>query len=192
MKPMLDRSLTAAPPARSSPKSPARAPGRSQTRSLGETGERLAAGYLRRRGYRIVGRNLRTQIGEIDILALGPRGTPRPIPGRFTLSVIGTLIGRLLRRPEARRPVVVVEVKTRRTATAGRSGGSKRGGVNASRRSPEAAITQAKTRKLYALLDLICKANNWQDRPKRIDIVAIDIPETKGRPEIRHYPGMRR
>ena len=38
-------------------------------RSLGERGERAAARYLRQRGYRILGRQIRTAQGEIDLLA---------------------------------------------------------------------------------------------------------------------------
>ena len=35
----------------------------------GRTGEKLAARYLRKRGYRILARNYRTKSGEIDIIA---------------------------------------------------------------------------------------------------------------------------
>jgi putative endonuclease len=37
--------------------------------SLGKTGEDLACGELRRRGYEIVARRYRTRLGEIDIVA---------------------------------------------------------------------------------------------------------------------------
>jgi putative endonuclease len=36
---------------------------------LGKLGEDLAAGYLERRGWTILGRNVRTAAGEIDLLA---------------------------------------------------------------------------------------------------------------------------
>ncbi|MBI4302295.1 MAG: YraN family protein [Chloroflexi bacterium] len=39
-------------------------------RQLGAWGERLAAEYLSQRGFHIIGRNLRTSLGEIDIVAL--------------------------------------------------------------------------------------------------------------------------
>lgn len=42
------------------------------TSTLGRRGERLAARWLRRRGYRILGRNVRTGIGEADIVCLAP------------------------------------------------------------------------------------------------------------------------
>ncbi|MEM6334868.1 MAG: YraN family protein [Planctomycetota bacterium] len=46
-----------------------RAGGRSRT---GRRGEAAAARYLRRRGYRIVGRNVRTAVGEADLVAIAP------------------------------------------------------------------------------------------------------------------------
>lgn len=41
--------------------------------ALGARGERVAARHLRRQGYRILGRNLRSRLGEIDIVARDPR-----------------------------------------------------------------------------------------------------------------------
>ena len=40
-----------------------------QRQHLGKTGETLAAGFLERRGYRILQRNYRTPPGEIDLVA---------------------------------------------------------------------------------------------------------------------------
>lgn len=53
---------------------------------LGARGERAAAWFLRRRGYRVLARNARLSVGEADIVCLAPDG----------------------------RTIVVVEVKTRR------------------------------------------------------------------------------
>ena len=47
--------------------------GRSE--SLGARGERLAAKYLKRRGYRILERNLEVHDDEADLLALDPDGS---------------------------------------------------------------------------------------------------------------------
>ena len=75
-----------------------------------------------------------------------------------------------------RRTIVVVEVKTR-TARAGESD-----------RRPEAQITPKKSKKLIRLLDALVRSNGWEDRPRRIDVVAIDWPTTRGgKPVIRHY-----
>lgn len=40
---------------------------------LGQWGELQAVGFLRRRGYRIVARNVRTPLGELDVVALDGR-----------------------------------------------------------------------------------------------------------------------
>lgn len=61
---------------------------RRQRRTPGRRGERAAAQFLRRHGYRILGGNLRLSLGEIDILAEAPD----------------------------RRTIVLVEVKTREVA----------------------------------------------------------------------------
>lgn len=61
----------------------------SRSKALGRHGEDLAAAWLERSGYRVLGRNVRTRLGEIDIVA-----------GRGSL-------------------VVIVEVKTRRSDEAG-------------------------------------------------------------------------
>lgn len=37
---------------------------------LGKTGESLAEGFLKKNGYKILARNFKTKIGEIDIIAL--------------------------------------------------------------------------------------------------------------------------
>jgi putative endonuclease len=42
-------------------------------RSLGKRGEAVAARYLRRRRYRIVGRGVRTGLGELDLVAIDGR-----------------------------------------------------------------------------------------------------------------------
>ena len=53
---------------------------------LGPAGERAAARYLRRRGYRVLGRNIQTDAGEADLVCEAPD----------------------------RQTIVIVEVKTRR------------------------------------------------------------------------------
>jgi len=44
-----------------------------QRLKLGAWGEELAADFLRRHGYKIVARNMRTPVGEIDIIASNRR-----------------------------------------------------------------------------------------------------------------------
>ncbi len=45
----------------------------------GWRGERIAARYLKRQGYRILARNLRSRVGEIDILAQAPSPDERTV-----------------------------------------------------------------------------------------------------------------
>lgn len=46
--------------------------GDSARRSVGLRGERIAARFLKRAGYRIVQRNVRVAIGEVDLVCLAP------------------------------------------------------------------------------------------------------------------------
>lgn len=71
--------------------------------------------------------------------------------------------------------VVLVEVKTRR--------------VDPDHRTPpaEAAITADKSRKLVALASALKRLNRWQDRPMRIDVIAVDLAEG-GPAAVRHHP----
>lgn len=72
-----------------------------------------------------------------------------------------------------RRTIVLVEVKTR-TGDAGNAP------------PPEASIGPDKRRRLLAIARALRAANGWQDRPIRIDAVAVSIP-ARGKPIIRHF-----
>lgn len=76
-----------------------------------------------------------------------------------------------------RKTIVLVEVKSRRQ--------SADGSLYA---PPEASITQHKAAKLRAILQHLVRSNNWTDRPRRIDVVAVEF-DTRGRATIRHHPG---
>ena len=118
--------------------------------STGARGERLAAEWLVAHGYRILGRNIRTGFGELDIVADAPDG----------------------------RTIVAVEVKSRvrRIDAPGASRSV----------APEASVTSRKEAKLLRLLRTLVEANHWHDRPKRIDIIAVELDE-KGGAQIRHF-----
>ncbi len=111
---------------------------------LGRRGESRAARYLRRKGYRILERNVRLKLGEIDLLCEAPDG----------------------------RTIVFVEVKTRIDDAI----------------PPEANITPAKQRKLIALAHALTRQRRWTDRPLRIDVVAVLLPE-RGKATIRQHEG---
>lgn len=122
-------------------------------KALGRAGERLAARHLRRAGYSILGRNIRVQVGEADLVCLAP--------DRSTL--------------------VIVEVKTRRRG-AGRAPISELV-------PPEASVHAHKRSKLAAVARTLIRANKWQDRAIRIDIIAIEWPDDGSTPTIRHHQG---
>jgi len=115
---------------------------------LGRKGEHLAARYLSRRGYRLLGRNLHTAAGEADLLCEDPHTGA----------------------------IVLVEVKTRRRSTAQR-------GVY----DPEHAVHVHKARRLLRIARCLRKANNWQHRPFRIDVIAVDFVPNARKPIIRHH-----
>lgn len=59
---------------------PARPAARAGRRDpLGPAGERCAARFLRRRGYRVLGRNVRVRAGEADLVCLAPDRRTRVI-----------------------------------------------------------------------------------------------------------------
>ena len=111
-------------------------------RWLGNRGERAAARYLRRQGFRILARQHSTRLGEIDLIALD-----------------GDC-------------VVFVEVKTRRSESAGH---------------PVEAVTPEKQRQLTRLALAWLKQHNLLEHRARFDVVAVLWPEGSRRPEIQHY-----
>lgn len=116
---------------------------------LAARGEWVAARHLQRRGYRIIGRNLRNRLGEIDLLAIAPD----------------------------RRTVVIVEVKSRATASATHP---------VDELVPEARVNRSKQRKLVALAAQLARRSGLSQRPIRFDVVGVDLPDRK-RPIVRHH-----
>jgi putative endonuclease len=117
---------------------------------LGPAGERAAARFLRRRGYRVLARNLHTIAGEADLVCEAPD----------------------------RRTIVLIEVKARR-----RLDGQP---VRSAETAPESSVTAAKRRKLTAIVRTLARLNRWEDRPLRIDVVAVERRERRPRWTIRH------
>lgn len=117
---------------------------------LGPTGERAAARYLRRRGYRVLARNLHTVAGEADLVCEAPD----------------------------HRTIVLVEVKARR-----RIAGQPQ---QSAEMAPEASVTAVKRQKLVAIARTLARLNKWEDRPMRIDVVAVERRQTRPRWSVRH------
>lgn len=107
---------------------------------IGARGERIAARYLKRRGYRVLARNA----------VMG--GVAGPISAEADLVCVD---------PDGS-TIVVVEVKTRA------ADGSR--GI-----APEAQINEHKKRQLRRIAARLVRANGWQGRGIRIDVVAVEI-----------------
>ncbi|MFN0011633.1 MAG: YraN family protein [Phycisphaerales bacterium] len=83
--------------------------------------------------------------------------------------------------PPDHQTVVIVEVKTRALPP--------HAGARAARMGPEQAVGPRKRAKLLAIAAHLRRANQWQARPVRIDLVAVD---TRGGRvvAVRHFPGI--
>lgn len=111
-------------------------------RTLGERGELAAVRFLRARGYVIIAHSNRGLFGELDIIAVDGR------------------------------TVVFVEVKTRRTHSAGH---------------PAEAVDARKRRRLTRLALAYLKRHDLLEQRARFDIVAVTWPERAQPPLIEHY-----
>lgn len=72
--------------------------------------------------------------------------------------------------------IILVEVKTRRRPTA------ERGPFE-----PERAIDNDKRERLMRIARSLRRSNGWNDRPFRIDVIAVDFSPRGEQPEIRHH-----
>lgn len=127
-------------------------PDLNDSRAVGRWGERLAARHLRRKGYRVLGRNILAGGGEADLVCQAPD----------------------------RATFVIVEVKVRvRRAQAPELSNTV---------APEAAITAHKRGNLVGVAEALARANRWDRRHVRIDVVAVELEEHRP-PIIRHSPG---
>ena len=118
---------------------------------VGNTGEDIAAEYLQKKGFRILTRNWKTNIGEMDIIALAPRTSFTRFCKQLFLNKNNAL---------QRRFFVFVEVKTRRTKQYG---------------PPELAITKDKQRRLIRLASLYMLKHRLVGHPYRFDVIAVEF-----------------
>jgi putative endonuclease len=120
---------------------------RRQRARLGRRGELAAAKYLRKLGFRILLIGHRQKFSEIDLVAIDER--------------------------DPRRPIVFVEVKTRRSSTHG---------------EPETAVDADKERRLTRAALVFLKSHNLLEHPARFDVVSIVWPvEAKAPTAITHF-----
>lgn len=97
-------------------------------RRTGQAGEEAAARYLTAQGLRVVARNWRCRLGELDMVALDGA------------------------------TVVIVEVKTRRSARFGH---------------PAEAVDSRKQARLLRLALAFLQERRWDGRPVRFDVIAV-------------------
>ena len=110
---------------------------------LGNQGERLAAKFLRKQGFKIIARQYKTRMGELDLIA------------------------------RDRDVIVFVEVKTRRSDSAGH---------------PVEAITPAKQKKLTQLALAFLKLHDLLEHSARFDVVTIYWKDGEKTPTVEHFP----
>ena len=117
---------------------------RGARRRFGAAGETLAAGWLEQNGYRLLARNWRSALGEIDIIC------------------------------EQGDELVFVEVKARHGRQLG---------------APEEAVTPAKQRRLIRAAQSYLLTHGIEQRPYRLDVIAVEAAPSGEVLDIRHYPG---
>lgn len=71
--------------------------------------------------------------------------------------------------------MVIVEVKSR----------TLRAGESAAAIPPEASVTRDKRLTLQRVARLLARANGWEERAWRIDVLAVEFP-ARGKPVVRH------
>lgn len=76
--------------------------------------------------------------------------------------------------------MVIVEVKSR----------TLRRGESAAAIPPEASVTREKRLTLQRVARLLARANAWENRPWRIDVVGVEFP-AGGKPVVRHTQDLR-
>ena len=110
--------------------------------NVGQKGEDLACSYLERRGYRILERNYRCLYGEIDILC--SRGSV----------------------------LICVEVKTRRSSTAG---------------EPYEAVSRYKKYKIYRAGMYYIRIRSPQTQRMQIDVISLHVYSNGTLQQLKHF-----
>ena len=118
---------------------------KSQKNTTGRWGEQQAAEYLVEQGYEILARNVRTAYGELDLVAR--EGMPDS-------------------------QIVIVEVKTRRSASLG---------------YPEISVDRKKQAHLLAAAQAYLQAHPELSGEYRIDVIAIQALKAGAPAEIVHF-----
>lgn len=149
---------------------------RSLRGNVGRWGEKAAADYLQKQGYRVMARNIRARWGEIDIVALAPDG--------HTVVVVEVKARDLTARPAAKVPVLSNGSPAETPAApSDASMDQPAPGI-----LPEWHVNRDKQRKLSGLAATMARRLGWSDRPMRFDVIGVDWTAGQ-RPRVRHYIG---
>ena len=124
----------------------------------GEIGEDYAVTLLKENGYRILQRNYKSKIGEIDIIAIDPSTRSTKAQGRPSATSSGSS------GSESDGTLVFVEVKTRWSKKYGK---------------PEEAVTKKKLAKIKIVGQQYCRTCENLPKKLRIDVVAIEVEKGK-------------
>jgi putative endonuclease len=125
--------------------------------TLGSWGEALAASYLQERGYAILGRNVRTAYGEIDLIA-----SP----------VQADLMANSHQAEDHSQVIVFVEVKTRTSLAYGQ---------------PEESVTPRKKAHLLAAAQAYMQSHADLSSAWRVDVIAVRCAKSGEAQEITHF-----
>ena len=128
-----------------------------EDKTTGEIGEKLAADYLKTRGFKIVARNFRVKFGELDIVCRK---------------------GRLL---------VFVEVKSVTSNPAQFAQERIQSGEQLSGFSPEQHFTKQKISRLKRAIEIFLIKNKLGEINQRLDLIAIELDKDNGLKNLRHY-----
>lgn len=124
----------------------------------GGIGEKLAADYLKTRGFKIVARNFRVRSGELDIVCQK---------------------GRLL---------VFVEVKAVISDPAKLANAQVQSGEQLSGFSPEMHFTKQKITRLKRAIEIFLIKNKLSsETDQRLDLIALELDESGKLKDLRHY-----
>ncbi|MEM7622772.1 MAG: YraN family protein [Planctomycetota bacterium] len=136
-------------------------PGHATRAQIGQWGERIAARHLKRNGYRVLARNLKTAVAEVDVLA----------------------------RERATGTLVIVEVKASGAGLGGGlgggSGGRSSGGAGGG--SPERNLSRSQQDRLVRTARHLARDPRAGGAAVRIDVITVRYGDVGS---IRHFRGV--
>ena len=131
---------------------------KTEKRRKGDMGEEVAFLYLKKNGYRILGRNCKNKFGEIDIVAFKPSG-----------NILNRIIG-----DRKKGLIVFVEVKTQKQ--------KREDGLY-----PERNVGWKKQRSMVRAAECYLLENNYPDDTDwQIDVIGVELDYASRKANLRH------